>query len=123
MIKERVPDEKKAKSFRKFTHNILEIDKPDIDPKVKEAWRMQFRPVDEIVRELDILDAREEGMQKGIQEGLFKAVQTLLKNGLPAEQIAPGIGLSLEELNDFRQYANLKLPDFDSPLGDANLTE
>jgi hypothetical protein len=98
MIKERVKDERKARPFRNFTHNILEIDKPDIDPKVKEAWKMQFRPVSEVVRELDIRDARQEGRQ----EGLLEAARNFLKMGFPAEQVAQGIGLTLEELDKLR---------------------
>jgi predicted transposase/invertase (TIGR01784 family) len=103
MIRERVSDEKKARSFRNFTHNILEIDKTDIDPKVKEAWKMQFRPVDEVVRELYIRDAKLEGRQEGRQEGMLEAAQNLLKRGFPAEDLAEGIGLSLEELRNIQQ--------------------
>jgi hypothetical protein len=101
MIKERVPDEKKARSFRNFAHNILEIDKTDIDPKVKEAWKMQFRPVDEVVKELYIRDARQEGRQ----EAMFEAARNFLKMGLPAEQVARGIGLTIDEFNELRRYA------------------
>ncbi|MDR1580314.1 MAG: hypothetical protein LBS35_08145 [Synergistaceae bacterium] len=100
MIKDRVSDKEKAKSFRNFAQNILEIDKMDIDPKVKEAWKMQFRPLDEVVRDIYIHEAKE--------EGIFETVQTLLKNGLPTEQVARGMGLTLEELGELRQRAELK---------------
>jgi hypothetical protein len=119
MIKERVPNERKARSFRNFAHNILEIDKTDIDPKVKEAWKMQFRPVSEVVKEFDIRDARQEGrqegIQEGIQEGMLKAARNLLKKGFPVEEVADGIGLTLEELSELRQYADRT----DSRLSDS----
>jgi predicted transposase/invertase (TIGR01784 family) len=102
MIEERVADAKKARSFRNFAHNILEIDKTDINPKVKEAWKMRFRPVSEVVRELDIRDARQEGWQEGWQEGIFEAARNFLKMGIPAEQVAQGVGLTLEELGKLR---------------------
>ncbi|MDR1132548.1 MAG: hypothetical protein LBL05_00205, partial [Synergistaceae bacterium] len=120
MIKERVSDEKKALSFRRFAHNILGIDKTDIDPKVKEAWKMQFRPVSEVVRELDMRDARQEGRQEGRQESMFEAAQNFLKMGFPVEQVAQGTGLSLEELDELRQYTDLKPPQTDSSRKDAD---
>ncbi|MDR1650064.1 MAG: hypothetical protein LBR71_07365 [Synergistaceae bacterium] len=93
-IKERLPDGEKAMSFRNFAYNTLGIDKMDIDPEVKEVWKMQFRPVDEVVKELYIHDAR--------REGIFETAQNFLKIGFPAEQVAQGTGLSLEELKSLQ---------------------
>jgi predicted transposase/invertase (TIGR01784 family) len=100
MIKERLPDEKKALSFRGFAYNILGIDKMDIDPKVKEVWKMQFRPVDEVVKELYIRDAKQEGWQEGKKEGKKEGKEDmakgLLADGVPPEIIAKNSGLPLD---------------------------
>jgi hypothetical protein len=119
MIKDRVRDEEKARSFRNFAQNVLEIDKPDIDPEVKEAWKMQFRPVDEVVRDIYIYEAKQEGRQEGRQEGMFEAAQNFLKMGFPVKQIAEGTGLTIEELGALRQQAELKSARADSSLDDA----
>jgi hypothetical protein len=116
MIKERVPDEKKARSFRNFAHNILEIDRTDIDPKVKEAWKMQFRPVDEVVKELYKRDARQEGRQ----EGMFVAARNLLKKGFPVKEAVEGVGLTLEEFNELRRYTDIESAGFDSSHKNAD---
>jgi hypothetical protein len=96
MIKERGLGDLKAWSFQKFTSYILQIDKKDIDPKVREVWKVQFRPMDEVVKEIYIRDAKEEGME----EKAFEVARNLLKMGLPVEQIAMGTGLSVEEVSD-----------------------
>ena len=100
LIKERDLDGKKARAFRKFTSNILQLDKEDIGAKVKEAWKMQFIPASEAAREVYERWAREEGIEEGItrgrQEGLEVArtvMEAFMKAGLPAEQVAREIGL------------------------------
>jgi hypothetical protein len=39
---------------------LLQIDRGDIDPKIREVWKMQFRPIDEVVRDIHIRDANVE---------------------------------------------------------------
>jgi hypothetical protein len=67
----------------------LQIDKDDIDPKIKGVWKMQFRPIDEVVREIHIRDAEEYGMKKG----KFEVARSMPAGGLPAETIRKYTGL------------------------------
>jgi hypothetical protein len=69
LIRKRNFDEEKEWSFLKFTYRLLQIDKDDIDPKIKEVWGMQFRPIDEVVKDIHIRDAREYGMKEGMEKG------------------------------------------------------
>jgi hypothetical protein len=70
----------------------LNVYKKDIDPKVREVWKVQSRPMDEVVREIQIRNAKE--------EGIIEVARNFLKIGLPVEEIARGTGLSVEEVND-----------------------
>jgi predicted transposase/invertase (TIGR01784 family) len=80
---------------------LLQIYKDDIDPKVEGVWKMQFRPIDEVVREIHIRDAEEYGMEKGMEkgkaegkaEGKFEVARSMLADGLPAETIRKYTGL------------------------------
>jgi predicted transposase/invertase (TIGR01784 family) len=78
----------------------------DIDPKIKGVWRMQFRPIDEVVRDIRIRDAEEFGMERGMEKGMEKVkvevARNFLKMGLPLDQIAQGTGLSVEEISSLR---------------------
>jgi hypothetical protein len=69
LIKKRGFDDYRARHFQRFTRNILQIDKEDIDPRIRGVWKMQFRPIDEVVREINIRDAREEGLEEGLEKG------------------------------------------------------
>jgi predicted transposase/invertase (TIGR01784 family) len=77
----------------------LQIGREDIDSKVKGVWKMRFRPIDEVVRDIYMRDAREEGREEGIEE----VARNLLANGVPLDIIAKSSGLSLD---DVRGLAN-----------------
>ena len=104
LIKERDLDGKRTRLFRKFTSNILQLDKEDIDAQVKEAWRMQFIPASEAAKEVYERLAREEALKEGREEGREEGVRTvmevLMKMGLPADKVAREIGLSDEKFRD-----------------------
>jgi hypothetical protein len=87
LIKKRNLDDNKAWSFQKFAYRLLQIDKDDIDPKVKEVWGMQFRPIDEVVRDIHMRDAREAGIKEGKAEGKFEVARSMLADGFPAEAV------------------------------------
>ncbi|MDR1019890.1 MAG: hypothetical protein LBL73_03945 [Synergistaceae bacterium] len=115
LIGERDFDCEKAWSFQKFTYRLLQIDKDDIDPKIRGVWKMQFRPIDEVVMDIRIRDAEEFGMEKGMEKGMEYGMEkgmekgkadvarNFLKMGLPLDQIAQGTGLSVEEISSLRQ--------------------
>jgi hypothetical protein len=94
LIKARKFEGEKAWTFQKFAYRLLQIDKDDIDPKIKGVWKMQFRPIDEVIREIHIRDAKE--------EKAFEVARNFLKMGLSLDQIAQGTGLSVEELSDLQ---------------------
>jgi hypothetical protein len=96
LTKERGYDASKMRNLQKFIYRILRIGDKNIDPKVREVWKMQLIPIDEAVREIQIRDAKEEGQE----EGKIEVARNLLKMGLPVEQIAMGTGLSVEEVSD-----------------------
>ncbi|MDR1515576.1 MAG: hypothetical protein LBS45_07770 [Synergistaceae bacterium] len=93
-IGERNFDGEKAWSFQKFAYRLFQIDKDDIDPKVKGVWKMQFRPIDEVVKDIHIRDAKE--------EKALEVARNFLNMGLPLDQIAQGTGLSVEEISALR---------------------
>jgi predicted transposase/invertase (TIGR01784 family) len=110
LIKARKLDDKKAWTFQKFAYRLLQIDKDDIDPKIKGVWKMQFRPIDEVVREIHIRDAEEYGMAKGIEKGMEKGMEkgvekvarSMLADGLPAETIRKYTGLDESSILSLR---------------------
>jgi hypothetical protein len=106
LIGERNLDDKKAWSFQKFVYRLLQIEKDDIDPKIKGVWEMQFRPIGDVVRDIYLRDAEEFGMERGMKKGMEKGVETVARNfvkmGLPLDQIAQGTGLSVERISALR---------------------
>jgi hypothetical protein len=83
-------DAEKAWSFQKFAYRLLRIGKDDIDPKIRGVWKMQFRPIDEVVRDIHIRDAEEYGK--------IELARKLLTRGISPEIIAESADLSLDEV-------------------------
>jgi hypothetical protein len=94
LIKTRKFEDEKAWTFQKFAYRLLQIDKDDIDPKIKGVWKMQFRPIDEVVREIHIRDAKE--------EKAFEVARSMLADGLPAETIGKYTGLDEDSILSLR---------------------
>jgi hypothetical protein len=84
-IGERNFDSEKAWSLQKFAYRLLQIDKDDIDPKVREVWKMRFRPIDEVVKDIHLRDAKE--------EKALEVARKMLDEGLPAETIRKCTGI------------------------------
>jgi hypothetical protein len=101
LIKKRGLDDNKARQFQKFTRNILQIDKEDIDPRIKEVWKVEFRPLDEVVREIDIRDAREEGI--AISAEIIRA----LKEKVPIDEIAAQYNVPADKVEQFMSVLTL----------------
>ncbi|MDR3331620.1 MAG: hypothetical protein LBT08_03230, partial [Synergistaceae bacterium] len=66
-------------------YHLLRIGNDDIDPKIRGVWKMQFRPIDEVVMDIHIRDAKE--------EKAFEVARSMLADGLPAETIRKYTGL------------------------------
>jgi hypothetical protein len=100
-IKERGLSELKAWSFQNFTSRILRIDEDDIDASVREVWKMRFRPMDEVVREIHTRYAKEEGKIEGKAEGkkegkaekAFDVARSMLADGFSSETVKKYTGL------------------------------
>jgi hypothetical protein len=106
LIGERNLAEEKAWSFRKFAHRLLQVDRDDIDPAVKEVWKMRFRPIDEVVRDIHMRDAREYGMAEGVEYGAeqtkLDVARSMLADGMPTETIEKYTGLSEKSILSLR---------------------
>ena len=102
LMKERGYDAKRARNLQKFVSRIFRLKDKDIDPKVKEVWSMEFIPIDEAIREIQIRDAMEEGMEKGLEKGLekkaFEVARGMLADGLSLEFIGKYTGLGKEDI-------------------------
>jgi hypothetical protein len=68
----------------------LQLGKKDIDPKVREVWKMRFRPIDEVIRDINIQEARD--------EKVFEIARNFLADGFSPDIIARNTGLSLEDV-------------------------
>ncbi|MDR1731715.1 MAG: hypothetical protein LBR61_06425 [Synergistaceae bacterium] len=88
----------KAWSFRRFAYRLLQIDEADIDQKVKEAWKMEFKPISEVVRDIHIRDAREYGRE----EGKFEVARSMLADGVPAETVRKYTGLDESSIRSLK---------------------
>jgi predicted transposase/invertase (TIGR01784 family) len=75
----------------------LQLGKKDIDPKVREVWKMRFRPIDDVIRDINIQEARDEAREEA-EEKVFEIARNLLFNGVSPEIIAKSSGLSLEDV-------------------------
>ncbi|GHS95807.1 hypothetical protein AGMMS50276_12790 [Synergistales bacterium] len=93
---------KKARSFQNFVYRILRIGEEDIDPKIKGVWKMQFRPIDDVVKDIYLRYAREEGieegMEKGMEKGKFEVARSMLAEGLSADIIKKCTGLNKQDI-------------------------
>jgi hypothetical protein len=84
----------KTWSLKRFVYRILQIGKKDIDPKVREAWKMQFRPISEVVKDIHLRDAREEGK--------FDVARLMLADGFPPETVRKYTGLDESSILSLR---------------------
>jgi hypothetical protein len=82
--------EEKAWSIKRFIYRILQIGGEDINPKVREVWKMRFRPIDEVIRDINIQEAKE--------EKAFEVARNFLAEGIPPAVVAKNTGLSLSDI-------------------------
>jgi hypothetical protein len=90
--------EEKAWSIKRFIYRILQIGGEDINPKVREVWKMRFRPIDEVIRNINIQEAKEIAREEAKEEKAFEIAKNLVSNGVPLEVIAKSSGLPLEDI-------------------------
>ncbi len=95
LLRERGYDLRRTRNLQKFIYRILRIKDSSIDQKVKEVWRMQFIPIDEAVREIQIQDAMEEGMEKG----KIEVARSMFYDGFSPEVVRKYTGLGREDIS------------------------
>ncbi|GHV29437.1 hypothetical protein FACS1894167_08730 [Synergistales bacterium] len=83
----------KMRDIQKFIYRILRIGDKNIDPKVREVWKMQLIPIDEAVMEIRIRDAVEEGMERGVEKGKFEVARKMLARKMAVSDIIDLTGL------------------------------
>jgi hypothetical protein len=88
--RERGYDAGKMRNIQKFIYRILRIGDRNIDPKVREVWKMQLIPIDEAVREIQIRDAKEEGK--------IEVARSMRAEGLSPEIIKKCTGLDEQDI-------------------------
>ncbi|GHS95171.1 hypothetical protein AGMMS50276_09780 [Synergistales bacterium] len=78
------------------------IGEEDIDPKVKGVWKMQFRPIDDVVKDIYLRYAREggveEGMEKGMEKGKFEVARKMLARKMSISDIIDITGLNEQDV-------------------------
>jgi hypothetical protein len=90
LTRERGYDASKMRNIQKFIYRILRIGDKNIDPKVREEWKMRMIPIDEAVREIQIRDAKE--------EKAMEVARSMLADGFPAETIKKYTGLDESDI-------------------------
>jgi predicted transposase/invertase (TIGR01784 family) len=106
LIKKRELDDNKIWLFQEFAYKILQIDKEDINPRIKEAWKVQFKPIDEVVKDIYVRAAKEEGIKQGLEQGLekglekkaFEVAQKMLSRNVPVSDIVDMTGLNEKDI-------------------------
>jgi hypothetical protein len=86
--------EEKAWSIKRFIYRILQIGGEDINPKVREVWKMRFRPIDEVIRDINIQEAKEMARE----EKAFEVARNFLAEGIPPAVVAKNTGLPLSDV-------------------------
>jgi hypothetical protein len=95
MTGERDYDKRQKKFILDFANRIFWLDGPGISQELKEAFEMEIITLEEYSKRL--------AKEVAVEEKAFEIARNLLNMGLPAEQVAHGTGLSIEEIGDLRQ--------------------
>jgi hypothetical protein len=93
LTRERGYDITKMRNIQKFIYRILRIGDNNIDPRVREVWKMQLIPIDEAIREIQIRDAREEGLEEGETKKAFEVARRMLSRNMSVSDIVDVTGL------------------------------
>jgi len=113
LMQERGYDARRTKSLQKFVYRILRIKDENIDPKVKEAWKVRLIPIDEAIREIHVRDAKEEGLEQGLEQGLERGLEQGLERGLEQSKIEIARSMLADGLSPeaIRKYTGLDKED------------
>ncbi|GHS95906.1 hypothetical protein AGMMS50276_13290 [Synergistales bacterium] len=106
VARERGYDIGKMRNIQRFIYRILRIWDENIDPKVREVWRMKLIPIDEAIREIHIRDAWEEGLEEGLEKGLeegeakkaFEIARRMLSRNMSVSDIIDVTGLDKDDI-------------------------
>jgi hypothetical protein len=89
-------DEKQRKFIFEFADRIFRLDDPQINPEVKEAYKVEFKKIP--LNEYAQIIAKEAGLIEGMEKGIEKVAKKLLLEGVPLGVIAKSSGLPPEKI-------------------------
>ncbi|GHV41050.1 hypothetical protein FACS1894187_22470 [Synergistales bacterium] len=98
IARERGYDIGRMRNVQKFIYRVLRIWDENIDPKVREVWRMRLIPIDEAIREIHIRDAREEGLEEGEAKKAFEVARRMLSRNMSVSDIIDVTGLGEDDI-------------------------
>jgi len=87
-------DREKKLFILDFSRRIFRLNDPQMDKKLKEAYKMQTIPLQEYSQQIKLGNAREEGRE----EGKFEVARSMLADGLPIETVRKYTGLNEKEI-------------------------
>jgi predicted transposase/invertase (TIGR01784 family) len=101
----RYSDEEKI-SYAKFAFKLFRIHGKDIDPKIQEAFSMQWVSIAEVIENNQIAAAREMGEFKGKIEGKLEekldTAKKMLEANKPIDEIMKFTGLTKEHIQSLK---------------------
>ncbi|MDR1580815.1 MAG: hypothetical protein LBS35_10705 [Synergistaceae bacterium] len=103
---EQIYDRRQRKFILEFADRIFWLNDPQMNQKVREAYKMQTIPLSEYVQEIakeeGIIEGMEKGMEKGMEEKAFEVARSMISDGLPAETIRKYTGLDESSILSLR---------------------
>lgn len=91
----------KSPRIQKIHNRVRNVKRSEkVGVKLMQAWEERY---------YDKLEAREEGLAEGREEGIFKVVENMLKNNLPMQTIIDCSGVSKEEILKLAHALNIKV--------------
>jgi hypothetical protein len=89
-------DEKQRKFILEFAGRIFRLDDPQINPEVKEAYKVTLKKIP--LSEYAQIAAEEARFIDGVEKGKVEMARNLLLDGFPLDAIAKSAGLSPERI-------------------------
>jgi predicted transposase/invertase (TIGR01784 family) len=73
-----------------------------ISERVKEEYKMQTIPLREYREQIKLENAKEEGIEEGLEKGRFEVARSMLAEGISAEIVKKCTGLGEKEFINLR---------------------
>jgi hypothetical protein len=89
-------NQKQRKFILEFADRIFRLDDPQINPEVKEAYKVEFKKIP--LNEYAQIIAKEAGLIEGMEKGIEKVARNLFLDGFSLGVIARSSGLPVERI-------------------------